>query len=72
MGQGGVGGSERVEAASLLHAPRTLRWVRAELTPPGPGEVWLQTLAGAVSVGTEGPLSTGATPARLKRAPTRS
>ena len=43
----------------LLHAPRTLAWVRTELTPPGPGEVWLQTLAGAVSVGTEGPLYRG-------------
>ncbi len=26
---------------------------------PGPGEVWLETLAGAVSVGTEGPLYRG-------------
>ena len=43
----------------LLHAPHTLAWVRAELTPPGPGEVWLETLAGAVSVGTEGPLYRG-------------
>ena len=43
----------------LLHAPRTLTWVRTELTPPGPGEVWLETLAGAVSVGTEGPLYRG-------------
>lgn len=44
----------------LLHAPRTLAWVRTELTPPGPGEVWLYTLAGAVSVGTEVPLYRGA------------
>ncbi len=43
----------------LLHAPRRLAWVRAELTPPGPGEVWAETLAGAVSVGTEGPLYRG-------------
>lgn len=43
----------------LLHAPHTLHWVRTELTPPGPGEVWLQTLAGAVSVGTEVPLYRG-------------
>lgn len=43
----------------LLHAPRTLSWVRAELTPPAPGEVWLVTLVGAVSVGTERPLYRG-------------
>lgn len=49
-----------MEADSLLlHAPGTLRWVRAELTLPGPGEVLLHTLAGAVSVGTEGPLYRG-------------
>lgn len=29
------------------------------MASPGPGEVWLETLAGAVSVGTEGPLYRG-------------
>lgn len=43
----------------LLHAPRDLRWVRDELPPPGPSEVWLNTVAGAVSVGAEGPLYRG-------------
>ncbi len=43
----------------LLHAPRTLAWSRTELTLPGPGEVWVKTLAGAVSVGTERPLYRG-------------
>ncbi len=52
----------------LLHAPRTPAWVRAELTPPGPGEVWVETLAGAISVGTEGPLYRGDARAAVVRA----
>ena len=43
----------------LLYGPHDLRWAEGELAPPEPGEVWLGTLAGAVSVGTEGPLYRG-------------
>ncbi len=46
-------------AALLLYGPRDLRWTEGELKPPEPGEVWLETLAGAVSVGTELPLYRG-------------
>ncbi|CAA9565846.1 MAG: hypothetical protein AVDCRST_MAG86-1049 [uncultured Truepera sp.] len=52
MGEGRL--KETGQADSLLlYAPKDLRWLRADLTPPGSGEVWLSTLAGAVSVGTE-------------------
>lgn len=37
----------------LLEAPRRLRWVDQELSPPGPNQVALRTLWGAVSIGTE-------------------
>ena len=46
-------------AELLLYGPHDLRWIEGELKPPGPGEVWLETLAGAVSVGTEFPLYRG-------------
>ena len=46
-------------AELLLYGPRDLRWLESELAPPGPGEVWLKTLAGSISVGTEGPLYRG-------------
>ena len=46
-------------AELLLYGPRDLRWVEGELAPPGPGEVLLETLAGSISVGTEGPLYRG-------------
>lgn len=52
MGEGRLSGTEQADSL-LLYAPGDLRWVHADLTPPGPGEVWLSTLAGAVSVGTE-------------------
>lgn len=54
--------------ALLLYGPRDLRWTEGELKPPEPGEVWLETLAGAVSVGTELPLYRG--DARAVAAPT--
>ena len=43
----------------LLYGPRDLRWTEGELKPPEAGEVWLETLAGSISVGTEGPLYRG-------------
>ena len=46
-------------AQLLLYGPRDLRWVESELAPPGPGEVWLETLTGSISVGTEGLLYRG-------------
>jgi alcohol dehydrogenase len=48
-----------VAASLLLHAPRSFEWVRSELAPPASDEVWLETLAGAISVGTEVPLYRG-------------
>ena len=46
-------------AELLLYGPRDLRWTEGALAPPGLGEVWLKTLAGSISVGTEGPLYRG-------------
>ena len=46
-------------AELLLYGPRDLRWTDGELKPPKAGEVWLETLAGSISVGTEGPLYRG-------------
>lgn len=46
-------------AALLLRAPGWLEWTHETLPPPGPGQVLVRTLAGAVSVGTELPLFTG-------------
>jgi alcohol dehydrogenase len=45
----------------LLAGPRRLEWVDEELSEPGPGQVVIETTAGAVSVGTELPeyLGTG-------------
>ncbi len=43
----------------LLYGPHDLRWTEGELKPPEAGEVWLETLAGSISVGTEGPLYRG-------------
>lgn len=37
----------------LLHAPGDLRWVTAGIEDPGPGEVLVDTLISAVSVGSE-------------------
>ena len=44
----------------LLVAPHTLRWEHEALRPPVRDEVLVRTLCGAVSVGTETPLYTGA------------
>jgi len=43
----------------LLVAPRQFEWVTEEVPQPGPGEVLIRTLTGAVSVGTELPLYRG-------------
>jgi alcohol dehydrogenase len=43
----------------LLTAPRMLAWVSEELPVPGPGEVLVRTIAGAVSVGSELPFVRG-------------
>lgn len=50
---------KRVSASLLLYGPRDLRWLREDLLPLGEGEVRLETLAGAISVGTELPLYRG-------------
>src|SRR5262249_7868281 len=39
----------------LLQAPGRLEWVEEELPPPGPDDVLVRTIAGAVSVGSELP-----------------
>ena len=45
----------------MLMAPRVLAWVEEELPLPGPGEVLIRTVSGAVSIGSELPhyLGTG-------------
>jgi alcohol dehydrogenase len=43
----------------LLYGPRHLAWVETELQPPGPGELLVRTIAGAISIGTELPLYLG-------------
>lgn len=43
----------------LLLAPRRLEWVGEPLTAPGEGELLVETLAGAISVGSELPLYRG-------------
>lgn len=43
----------------LLTAPRRLEWVEEPLAAPGEGELLVETLAGAVSVGSELPLYRG-------------
>lgn len=43
----------------LLTGPRQLAWLSAELPWPGPGEVLVETIAGAISVGSELPLYRG-------------
>jgi alcohol dehydrogenase len=45
--------------ALLLHAPRELRWVDEALPPLALGAVAVQTIAGAISIGTELPLYQG-------------
>src|SRR5215471_17594246 len=46
----------RMESRSLLlTAPHQLDWVAESLPPPDPHEVLVQTIAGAVSIGTELP-----------------
>lgn len=45
----------------MLQGPRRVAWVEEELPPPGPGEVLVRTVVGAVSIGSELPhyLGTG-------------
>ncbi len=43
----------------LLTAPRQLTWVEDEIGPPGAGEVLVETVAGAISIGSELPLYLG-------------
>jgi len=43
----------------LLTGPRRLEWAERELAEPGPGEVLVRTVAGAISVGSELPVYTG-------------
>ena len=43
----------------LLAGPRRLEWVAEALPAPGPGEVLVETRAGAISVGSELPLYEG-------------
>lgn len=53
-------GRASVRAESLLLVgPRRLAWVAEDLPPPGPDEVMVQTIAGAISIGTELPLYRG-------------
>lgn len=55
----------------MLEAPLRLRWVAQHLAPPGPGDVALRTLWGAVSIGTElaliGGRHRGSVPVRYPR-----
>lgn len=44
----------------LLQAPGRLEWMETDLPEPGPDEVLVRTLAGAVSIGSELPQYTGA------------
>ena len=53
----------------LLHAPRTLAWVRTELTPPGPGEVWLEDARRSCQRRDGRDRSTGATRVRPEARP---
>jgi alcohol dehydrogenase len=43
----------------LLHAPRRLTWQAETLSPLGPRDVLVRTIAGAISIGTELPLYRG-------------
>ncbi len=38
-----------------MTAPRSLEWISEELPPPGPDEVLVETIAGAISIGSELP-----------------
>jgi alcohol dehydrogenase len=58
-----------IESSSLmLTAPRTLQWVREALPEPGPDEIAIETIAGAISIGSELPqylgMNRSALPAR--------
>src|SRR5258708_34706206 len=63
-----------ITAKSLvLTAPRRLEWTREQLADPAPGMVVVQTVAGAISIGSELPQyagkARGAEPPRYPRMP---
>src|SRR6185437_12637494 len=53
----------------LLVGPEQLRWTTADLGEPGPDEILVETLAGAISVGTEIPHYLGQSRGIAKRYP---